>query len=1266
MSALSWLENDLFLTAHTPSNFDSDTIPATTYSIITRKDNAHQAQRLPEVCSPFGLNRSPPTQFLQRLRDYPPNLRDILIVSSTVSEDINLFTRSKIPLSTDYPAEQIVDTFTSTTITLDNRRATVPMTEDYQTTSPIGVALDFSSNDAVEAPIPGDEIQSSEMPLPGLMALNNDGALSVWWIVYREAIRQKVAYPGLVHATATATQQPQPPSMGAPAPAVTSVFGQLQSSTPNATFGSAFDSSTRPAFGSSTPSGSSGSAFGASNALGSTFGAPAAIGNANSAFGAPSPLGSTGGAFGVASGLGNKASPWASQTAPQQPSSSAFGSTPDNKPIFGSSNALGTPASGPSFGSSGELGNRQSVWGSSAATTSTPTATFGTPGGNASSGSAFGTNTAAATFGSTAKAGSSLNAGGFASFANSGGFLAAAAQSKGQDVLGKSNGAISFDLNMDTSSSFGAATPRKFGDSAFGAATPMSGTATPQPTNDSGGLFGLGGGFKLGSAFKGDGTAKDDAPKPSSDKTDSLFGEDFGKSVDAVQKVGQVPEISEADMLSDTSDKSDNPATPDTPEKTPVRPTTTPADTPTPSKFFTPTAPPATSGLFGTQAQTKTTTPAAVQTSTPTTLNTDQPASGTSKSQADDGKPVKLERHPSRDQTSNLEQIPGAPLPPEPRSKENYNSGDSSGSSIGESSNPPEGEPPLPPAFVYPKNGSRDLLKTSDEATSPEGSPPSKEPSNIKSRSPQDQELPADGSESGFDSDEVSESDHGLDDEGSGIDVARELTPPPEAAKTPKTTQAHKIRDPPRLFDSPDFPPAQSSKSLFGEIGSPPVLAPSRVKNQELPRSPSPTRPSKGLETLRIEARPESSRSVSESVLQSKHAEKMKLGLSRTIVPHQIRKTVEELQAEELRREEQRRAKKVAEEQALEDEDDLRIRQELEAPIEPTLTLAPFLSHQDYVGHIDKEGIPWQIESLYRDMNSMVDLLGLNARSLQAFILGNDKETEETQPDSDILDSDREWCLNDVSILASLEDDLHTRLQDFSLEELQAKLLTCNDLQKELSTLKKTRLHVQRAVELRKDPDHLEALRMAALPADQATLQNNLRKSFIASQKLLADAEEQIVLLRAKLAVRGANSGPTPGFGAQKAPTVEAIQNTINKMTGMVERKSGDIDVLEIQVRKLRDLDLNGRSRQGTPVGTPSRMAIGTPGSGGFLTPRSVRLGASVGSFGGTPGRGDVDVVLEEDVKRYEEKVRRRKEINGLVKKALIKNGMRVRTLDDV
>ena len=1251
---MSWLGDHIFLTAHTPSTFDSDTIPATTFSIITRSGSVHQAQRLPEVCSPFGLNRSPPAQFFQRLRDYA-SLRDVILVSSTVSEDISLITRSKAPLSKDYPAEQIVDTFTSTVIALDNRRAGLPMTEDFATTSPIGMALDLSSNDAVEAPIPSDELQSSETPLPGLMALNNDGALCFWWFVYPEAIRQKAAYSGLANVTGNTTQQPQTQAMATTIPPAASAFGQPLNATSGSAFGSTFGSSAKPAFASSSPLANSGNAFGASGTLGTTssaFGASNALGNTGSAFGAPNALGNTSSAFGAASGLGSKKSPWASQGSTQTSNTTTFGNNAADKPIFGSSNALGTPSSGPSFGNAGGLGNRQSVWGTSAAT-STPTAAFGTPGGSTFSGSTFGSSTPAATFGSTTKVDSPKSSGGFASFANSGGFLTAAAQNKGENVLGKSNNTVSFDSNMDTSSSFGAATP--------------IGAVTPKQAEQSGGLFGLGGGFKLDSGFKGDGSAKGDAPKPPSDGTNSLFGTDFGKSVDAVQKARHVPEIKEADMLSDQSDKSDNPATPDTPERTPVRQSTTPADTPAPTKFFVPpTGPPATGGLFGTQAQTKT-TPAAVQTSTPTMITSKEPASNVSTPKAEDGKMVKSEPHPSESQKTDLEQIPEAPLPPEPRSKENYNSAESSESSIIDTLNAPEGEPPLPPDFVFSKNASRSGPQTSNDSASPADSPPSREVPQVDPQSPYEQALPPEQSDSDYDSGEISESEQGIDDEGSGVDVARELTPPPEASKTPEPSRGQKTRDPPRLFESPKFAPPQSGKALFGEIGSPPVLAPSRLKDQEL-RSPSPTRPSKGLETLRIETRPESSRSVSESVLQNRDVEKIKLGLSRTIVPHQIRKTVEEQKAEELRREEQREARRAAEEQALEDEDDLRIRQELEAPVDPTLTLAPFLSHQDYVGHIEKEGIPWQIESLYRDVNSMVDLLGLNARSLQAFILGHDREIEDEDFDSDVLDSDREWCLNDVSLLDDLEEHFSTLLQDFRLDELQAKLLRCSELHRDLLGLKKKRLEIQHTVELRKDPDHLEALRTAPLSADQATLQHDLRKTFITFQKLLADAEEQIVLLRAKLAVRGATSGPTPGFGAQKAPTVEAIQKTIAKMTSMVEKKSGDIDVLEIQMRRLKELDLGDRSsRQGTPtVGTPSRMGNGTPGSNGFFTPRSSRLGASVGSLVGTPGKGGMGVVLEETARRYEEKARKRKEVNELVKKALIKGGMRIRALDEV
>lgn len=115
-------------------------------------------------------------------------------------------------------------------------------------------------------------------------------------------------------------------------------------------------------------------------------------------------------------------------------------------------------------------------------------------------------------------------------------------------------------------------------------------------------------------------------------------------------------------------------------------------------------------------------------------------------------------------------------------------------------------------------------------------------------------------------------------------------------------------------------------------------------------------------------------------------------------------------------------------------------------------------------------------------------------------------------------------------------------------------------------------------------------------------------------QKLITEAEEGITLLRAKLASSSSSSSLSNslvknGVGANRAgggggvqagagaPTVEAVVNTIMKMTSMAEKKSGDVDVLENQMRRL-GIDHNGSgrtSRHASPFGTSSQLLLPAP-----------------------------------------------------------------------
>ena len=1159
-------------------------------------------QKLPEVCSPFGLNRSPPFQFLQRLRDFPPSIQDILLVASTASQDIGIFSRSKEPLTSDLPAEKITNVFTATVMADDSRRAQMMMTEDMVETSPIGVALDLSSKDKIPRPLPGEEMDESPGPLPALMILNNEGILASWWIVYANSIRQGTSYPGL---TAIAGQQ-QAQSQATP------LASPLAAVVPQQT----------PTFGQSS--------FGAPS--GAVFGGPLAK-PATPAFGGTSMPGNAAGAFGSAPSLGNQQSPWGTTSSTPQTGGAAFG-----KPAFGSSTSIGGTPQATAFGASGPLNSRPSAWsGPSPGAAVATGSVFGQSGGlGMRTGSFFGSSTSNAPFGSapavtTPSIGSG---GGFASFAKAGGFAAAAAaQGGGESAIAKSALAASFGSGMDTDTSFGG-TPKK---------------------NDQtgGGLFGTGSDFTLGSTFKGDGSAQNDAPKPTNSDTSSFFGNNFGNALGDTPKNALTPQTKEAYMASEGSRDDEEESGSGSPVE---RVTTTPADTPVPSKFVS--GPPIAGGLFGTQAQSNA-TPAAVQNSTPATASFLEPNTATISPKEIPEKPEQtpqaspdlksspiIKPEPEEDTPHGVDKnIPEAPMPPNATSNATYTPGNLSASSATAPKSSVD-DIPLPPDFL-PSKPKPKMLQHVPQA------PP---------------ELLSE------------DNDEGLDDEGSGVDVAQEISPTTDPNQSPKIT-------PESSFGAPhDKSPIggvftkigrqqvqQPPKALFGEIGNtsaPFFPPPSKV--QESPRSPSPVRLSIPGDVLR----PDNARSVSAPGPPSKALANRKAVLSKPLENSLSASLAPS--AEERRREERDRlaviqAKKQAdEEQELSDREDEKVREELTSEVEATTTLEPFLAHQDYVGNISKPGIPGQIEKVYRDINSMIDTLGINARSLESFMKGHSEMYKDGGRTREDLESDEDWCLIEIEDLGLAEKTLEDELEEGRLHDVQEKIDTCRDLQKGVAKLRSKHNDIKLIVDAKSDPERIEAAHSAPLTAEQASLQHDLRKDFATFQKLLAQAEEGITMLRAKLA---SHNRTTENNVFQKAPTVEAVTKTIMKMTSMAEKKSGDVDVLENQMRKLGFASANSAnsSREASPFVTPptsSRMknrslALRTPGSsvnGGFHTPQSV-FRDSVGS-NGTP-RKRISGVTAEDVKRFGTRARRRKEVTGFLKQALVKDGMRVRTLDN-
>lgn len=1231
VSSISWLENDVFLVAHTPSSSDGGMIPETSYHLITRQTKPQTSlvfQKLPDPCPPFGLHRSPAFQFMQRLRDFPPNLQDAIVVASTASVDIGLVSRSMIPLTNDAPAEKVTNVFTTTAMADDSRRAQMSMSKDLTDTSPIGVCFDLSGKDKVLRPLPKEEFDASQGPLPALMILNNEGVLSSWWIVYAESVRQGTTYPGLVAAGGPQAQQkPQTERQASPfASAGTQVaptFGQSnfgKPSTPAAGFGSAFS---KPA----------------TSGFGSTASPIASVGKSQSPFGAPTITAATSQSGGSTFG---------------QPS---FGSSTPMGGVMGGTGRSAISTGGAAFGTAGGFGNRGSVWGTpSSGTAAASGSVFGQPGFGGANKSPFGAPSTGNAFGSnTPTTATTPGPAGFASFAaKTSGFMTAAPTSPAESPFGKATQGASLSSGMDTDTSFGA-TPKK------DAETPKS-------------IFGDGDStFTLGTTFKANDPSTNEAPKSEGNAFKSMFDGGFGSALGEAQKETAFPQTKDADM-----DEEDDIAPAQSAQPAPVQKVaTTPIAQPALPKFQFPNVSPSAGGLSGTPAQAKN-SPAAVHSSQPSSSTFGKPTPITTTPKDTPKKPeqpvrpsveispkIKEEPHSDDDNISPLNEeeaappvgygtprtpspvvakTPDDPVPPESTSKTSFAPGDSSNSSKSSE------EAPLPSDFLPAKSKLKEVEPPAEHAALP-----------VDESEDNDEDADAEGDDD--------EEEEGLDDEGSGVDVAQEISPSTDPTQSPKITPGSSFGGPldkspvGGLFSRVSRPQdGKAGRTLFGEIGntSAPHFSPPS-KTQESPRSPSPVRPMPTGDSLR----PDNSRSIS-APGPFKALANRKNTLNQLAVPSKPQPSAEEIRKQERERIAAQKAKQAAEEeQDLSDREDERVREELETEVEGTKTLDPFLAHQDYTGAVDKPGIPGQIEKVYRDINSMVDTLGLNARSLTAFVKGHTELRKQPNRSREDLEDD-DWCLIEIGDLNTVEDELKQKLEAGQIQDVPKKLNECRDLRKGVASLRAKGGDVTKAVETKSDPEVAESARTAPLRLEQATQQHELRKQLMRFQKLLAETEENITILRAKLA--SCETSNANGRPLQK-PTVEAVTNTIKKMTSMVEKKSGDIDVLETQMRHLRfsSAALSQSSREGSPFTplpstSPKRKLFPRSGGSTLANGNNHTPGRSTNGPG-TPRKAIQDVTPEE-VQRHREKAQRRQEVNMIMKEAFSKTGPRIRSLD--
>ncbi|KAK4611609.1 Nucleoporin [Fulvia fulva] len=1192
----------------------------------------------------FGMKRrTPASQNIIRLSDWH-KAEEILVIGSTVCAELGMVTEFKEAVHDDAPAGY-AGYFTD-----DQHKVSMPYSDANLTDgSPVGLALDLGTTEVAPAPVKDDEdiLPHSKLPLPALYVLDFSGILSIYWIVYVEAIRASVFAPGIVHRSgryakyqkinprdtisteeykgiSTASgQEPvetEPLDATSPtdAPRSGSPFAALPSNSAQSTPSSGAPVASQPTAAFGQPSQQSTSTFGQPSTSG--FGQATTPGG----FGQPS----TPGGFG-------------------QPGKPAFGqaSTPGgfgqpSKPAFGQASTpggFGQP-SAPAFGGTNTMGQTKSPWGQPAASpagqspfgaklagpspfaaaAAGKTSGFGQPStpGQAGSASAFGSVGQLGAnkpnpFGGNASGGTSA----FASVGQS----IASPFSKPALLQGGSNlsgfGNLSSAESGNTVSGFGSGS--SFASSSFNSKEAVSRESTMNEgtQQQSSGLSGMGG-FKLGSGFKGDGSAKDDLPMPKNPGA-GLFGSDFGNSLGVTSGERPSPFIKQEPGTGTQTSMKDIPAASSNDAPLPPDPSTY-----KPPKGWNDDIPGA-----GAPVNMKPSTndaPLPHDPTTPANWNADIPGAG----------PAVNAKTPEKD-------IPIAGSPPV-----DVTNSQSFGDALSEIAGPSDED-------------SEDWAEDDDDGEGDEDEEDDDE----------DEDEDEDDDQEEEEEEEESEEDETADEEvpyqpqnPAGLAAFKARMQPPG----PKSPEPQRSRNESRTPQSDE----KSMKSSYTPAGLPkgPVFPPPAAKPQHSPRSPSPQRAVTSPVRPRDLQLPASIKAT--AVPPAKPLERP------APAPKPRDPTVGEL------------ADQAAQ----------RVEAELARPVEPTTELPPFYAHTDYTGNVDTPGIGGQIEKVYRDINSMVHTVGLNARSINSFLDGHEKMRQPGKRTRDDLDNPDAWLLGDVADLGRIIDEINTQLENGKLEGASETLADISQAHNEVLKLKAQSTEIRKQVQAHKDPERLAALDAAPLDIETKAQQSELRSGVQRVQQLLADIEQKMTMLRADLASLSHRDGQPNG--QSPVPTVEAVMNTIRRMTAAVQQKSADIDFLEAQIKRLPNgieslrLDDNyeddlasrlGNNRlladRGSPAATPPRRprmaangdALGMSGMFGtssrFATPPSASmrqstrftpdLGRSTNSLNGSARKKMMDVTAEE-VEEFHAKAARRRNVLGALKKRVETNGARV------
>lgn len=1246
VTAIHWLETYKFFIVYTPffsaDSTDDMLVHDSVYFIAEKngKDGPFvfsKSSMDPCMVPQQGQDRVPANHFIQRVGAWDPQVKDLLVVVSTACSDGGTFVQL-----------QNEQSFSLSAPLDENRKITLPMSiagEDES--SAIGMALDFSAEELEPRPIPNDidRFPQATKPLPCLFVVTTDGMLCMWWVVSKSAVEQEIIHANMVNTSGPYTDYPSLRNLASTEIATEDIPDHYKTAEEKAAeaSGTKHAQTTTPMasslFGAKpeTPASPSGSLFSKPAAPGfgqSTFGQPTTI-SANppstsstfgqTTFGKPNtPVAPAQGqpAFGMTNTLGASAgSAWAAQ----------------GKATFGSTSQIG---GGTGFGSVGGMGStKPSVWGTPSGTTATTgQSPFTQPSAKSSGFAAFanktpfgGTQTTAASpFGSSARSQSS-NPFAASPFGNG-------ANNTGTSFASSSFGKPSFTQQSAVSSA------GTLGTGSFGKPSSLGNPSSL--SNTSSGLSGLDG-FKLGSGFVGDGSAKDDLPKPKNPGGD-LFGADFlagaeAKKSEVKPEPGTEKSMALNDIPESKSSANDGSGLP-----------------PDPTVF------------------------------------------NYKKAQAAMAPPPGVTQPPSKPIEAREDAI-AAPLPPDPSSFNYKKALADMGPTPGAAAAQSEEVKDIPIAGSPPQNitHSETFSPAGSEAGGPtdDGSVAWDDEEEEDEEADDDEEEDEEGEgdeDEGDETDAIETNDEEGDDETdqfetepeeeSAHEQSREQNEPGARSKLEAALKASRLgKSAPK---SPETSKTKASTTTPGstdtsytpkELPPGPVLQPTGPRQTgDSPRSPSPQR--------RIQQQRAATNPVPSDFLRipSSQIKVTSVPLATPIERPTPPPQPKEPTLGELADDAAAAAKAV-----------------LAAPIEPTKKIPDFFVHQDYVAGVDTPGIGGQIEIVFRDVNAMVDVVGLNGRSLQSLIEGHKQLRKSGQRSVKDLEDDDAWTLAEMSELSEVMDHIDKQLANGKLVNVPDLLARLKEEHEDINKTRTRTVEMRRQIAQHTDPARVAERDAAPLSAETLHQQSDLRTRLQSVQKLLSEAEQMVTMLRAQLSSLQSKN-PKSGQAAP-VPTVEAVERTILKLTAMVQQKSGDIDHLESQIRSLPggmgalrldddyEEDLAARlggskllslaesvGRRRTPQKYPRMAANGdalgmsamfgvstrfqTPPSASIRGSPSFRasaLGRSTGSLSGSARKKMVDVT-EQEIEAFRTRTQRRKDVLNALNEKVEKRGTRV------